>query len=82
MNDEDAILKRIIKGYLHNKGEATGKQIAIHIQEVGYGLRKQYTQESIVQKIKYWRQREPQWLRIRWHKNEKRILSFYLEGTQ
>ena len=81
MVDEDAILKRIIKGYLHRKGEATGKQIAAHIQEVGYGLRKQYTKESIAKKIRYWRVNEPTWLRIRWYKNEKRILSFYLEGT-
>lgn len=79
-NEEDPILKRIIKSYLYKKGEATGQEIAAHIQEVNYGLRKQYTKESISKKIKYWRANEPTWLRIRWNKNEKNILVFYLGG--
>ena len=82
MNNDDLILKRIIKGYLHQNGEATAQQIAIHIQEVGYGFKKQYSKESITKKIKYWRHNEAQWLRIRWHKNEKNILTFYLENKQ
>ena len=48
--NEDDILKRIIKSYLYKKGEATGQEIVAHIQEVGYGLRKQYTKESISKK--------------------------------
>ena len=82
MTDDDLILKRIIKAYLHQNGEATGKQIASYIQEVGFGLRKQYTKESIAKKIRYWRKNESQWLRIRWYKNEKNTLTFYLETKQ
>ena len=52
--NEDDILKRIIKSYLYKKGEATGKEIAAHIQEVNYGLRKQYTKKAIAKKMKYW----------------------------
>lgn len=82
MTDEDAILKRIIKAYLHQKGKSTAQEIAIYIQEVGFGLKKQYTKEAITKKIKYWRSNEPHWLSIRWERNERSILVFYLRGVK
>ena len=75
MNNDDPILKRIIKAYLHQHGEATAKQIAVHIQTVGYGFKKQI----ITRKIKYWNHNEVGWLRIRWYKNKNNILTFYLK---
>ena len=79
-NNEEAILKRIIKAYLHQNHKATAQQIALYLQTVGFGLRKQYTKESIAKLIKQWREGEATWLRIRWEKNNQGILTFYLIG--
>ena len=54
MSNEDAYLKRIVKAYLFFKGEATARDILIHIEEVGYGLRKPQTSAGISAKINYW----------------------------
>ena len=52
--DEEAILKRIVKSYLFFKGEATSKMIVLHIESVGYGLRKPISPAQLSQKMKQW----------------------------
>ena len=54
MMDEEAILKRIVKSYLFHKGEATARMITLHIEKVGYGLRKPIAPNSLSQKMKHW----------------------------
>lgn len=54
-NTDDMIVKRIIKTYLHFKGEASTKMICNHIQSTGYGLRNTYTPRNLTRKMKLWR---------------------------
>jgi len=53
---DDDCMKRIIKAYLHFKGEATSAMILSHIADVGYGLKKPYSASSLSSKINQWRQ--------------------------
>ena len=53
MTNEECI-KRIIKCYLHFKGEASSKELITHIENVGYGIHKKYTAKGLTYKIKYW----------------------------
>lgn len=52
---DDMIVKRIIKSYLHFKGEATTRMICNHINETNYGLRKTYTPYNLTRFMKLWR---------------------------
>lgn len=52
--DEDAIVKRLVKSYLHYQGEATSQMIVNHIDKVGFGLRKPLTSKALSHKIKVW----------------------------
>lgn len=63
--DEDTILKRIVKSYLFHKGEATSKMIILHIEDVGYGLKKPLTPSSLSQKIKHWNYKSSSWFRVK-----------------
>ena len=53
MTDDDCI-KRIIKCYLHFKGEATTQMLLSHILEIGYGLRKEYSSRALGNKMGIW----------------------------
>lgn len=52
-NDDDCI-KRIIKAYLHFKGEATTAMILQHMITVNYGIRKQYSTSGLASKMNHW----------------------------
>ena len=53
VNDDDCV-KRIIKSYLHFKGEASTDMIAQHLTDVNYGLRKNYPTRSLSNKMRVW----------------------------
>lgn len=53
-NTDDAVVKRIIKAYLHFHGEATARMIYEHINSVDYGLRKNYTPASLSRFMGLW----------------------------
>ena len=78
--DEDAILKRIIKCYLTYQKKATAKEIIQHINTVGYGLQTRYTKHSLGKKIKYWQSLHPTWLPIQHYRNNKNVTVYYLGG--
>jgi len=72
MVDEEAILKRIIKCYLHFKGEATTKMIVLHIEEMGYGLRKQLSTEYVTRQIRTWsRNNKGSWFNVRGEQRDR-----------
>ena len=77
--DEDQILKRIIKCYLTYQKKATAKEIIQHINSVNYGLQTRYTKHSLGKKIKYWQSLKTNWLPIQSHK-ENQITVYYLGG--
>lgn len=52
-NDDDCV-KRIVKVYLHFKGEASTGMLAKHLLDVDYGLVKSYTPRVLGQKMKQW----------------------------
>ena len=65
VNDDDCI-KRIIKSYLHFKGEATTAMIIQHIVEVNYGLRKTYSPSGLASKMTIWSRysKSGSWLKL------------------
>ena len=78
--DEDAILKRIIKCYLTYQMKATAKEIIQHINSVNYGLQTCYTKHSLGKKIKYWQSLKTNWLPIQHYRNNKNVTVYYLGG--
>jgi hypothetical protein len=72
-NDDDCV-KRIIKSYLHFKGEASTDMIVRHILDVDYGLRKTYTPSSLGAKMKYWSRdsKSGGWFRVVSTRNKKK----------
>ena len=63
---EDAIVKRIVKSYLHQKGEASTRMLADHIISVGYGLQYEVSVRVLSKKLKKWMQKQQstKWFRI------------------
>lgn len=53
VNDDDCV-KRIIKTYLHFKGEASTDMIVEHLINTDYGLRKTYSARSLSSKMRVW----------------------------
>ena len=64
--DEEAIVKRIIKAYLHFRGEASTKMLLQHLIEVDYGIHKPYSARGLTIKMNYWSRADKsgEWFRV------------------
>jgi len=62
----EAAVKRVVKAYLHFKGEATAKMILQHLIDVDYGIHKTYSVRGLTSKLKYWSRpdKSGEWFRI------------------
>ena len=81
VNDDDCV-KRIIKTYLHFKGEASTSMIANHLIEVDYGLRKYYSPRSLTTKMRFWSNNSKSggWFRVIPFKKDDRKTWWRLEN--
>ena len=79
--DEEAILKRIVKSYLFHKGEATARMIILHVERVGYGLKKPVSPNSLSQKMKYWSRfdKSGSWFRVKSKRKDDNRIWWSLE---
>ena len=72
--NEDDCIKRIVKSYLHFKGEATTAMIVQHMIAVDYGLRKTCTPRSLGMKLSVWNQhsKSGSWFKLESFERDKK----------